>query len=120
MAFTNGMRPVHPGEILKEDFLKPLNMTGYALAKALAVPATRINDILLLRRGVTADTALRLARYFGDSSQSNAAWWLSLQATHDLRKAEILWQKKVNREVKPRTQALKEESEAEQKERKTT
>src|SRR5262245_15213906 len=65
----NGMRPVHPGEILKEDFLKPAGLSVNALAKALHVPAPRINDIVLERRGITADTAMRLARYFGGDAQ---------------------------------------------------
>src|SRR5712691_10395559 len=61
----NRMRPVHPGEILREDYLVPLGMTATALAKSLSVPAPRINDIVRERRSVTADTAMRLARYFG-------------------------------------------------------
>jgi addiction module HigA family antidote len=60
--FKNGMRPVHPGEVLLEDFLKPLGMSANALAKALHVPAPRINDVVRGRRGVSADTAMRLAR----------------------------------------------------------
>lgn len=83
--FKNGMRPVHPGEVLREDYLKPLNLSASALAKHLHVPASRINDILLERRGVTADTALRLSRFFGGDAQS----WLNLQAAHDLRAAEL-------------------------------
>jgi len=81
----NGMRPIHPGEILREDFLKPLNMSGNALARHLGVPASRISDILLERRGITADTALRLSRYFGGDAQS----WLNLQTAFDLRTAEM-------------------------------
>ncbi|MFC4298124.1 MAG: HigA family addiction module antitoxin [Castellaniella sp.] len=81
----NGMRPVHPGEILREDYLIPLGMSANALARHLLVPASRINDILLERRGITADTALRLSRYFGGDAQS----WLNLQATFDLRTAEL-------------------------------
>jgi antitoxin HigA-1 len=61
----NRMRPVHPGEVLREDYLIPLNMSANALAKALNVPAPRVNDIVRERRGITADTAMRLARYFG-------------------------------------------------------
>jgi antitoxin HigA-1 len=80
----NGMRPIHPGEYLKEDFLEPLNMSANALAKALNVPATRINDIVLGRRGVTPDTALRLAKFFGGDAQS----WLNLQQAYDLKIAE--------------------------------
>ena len=72
----NGMRPVHPGEILREDFLVPLGMSANALSKALNVPAPRVNDIVRERRGVSADTALRLGRYFDTSPQ----FWLNLQA----------------------------------------
>ncbi|MDO8457420.1 MAG: HigA family addiction module antitoxin [Burkholderiaceae bacterium] len=81
----NGMRPVHPGEILREDFLKPMALSANALAKHLHVPASRINDIVLERRGVTADTALRLSRAFGGDAQS----WLNLQTAYDLRTVEL-------------------------------
>ena len=81
----NGMRPVHPGEILREDFLTPLGMSANALARHLRVPPSRINDIVLERRGITADTALRLSRYFGGDAQS----WLNLQTRFDLRTAEL-------------------------------
>lgn len=81
----NGMRPVHPGEVLREDYLKPLQLSASALARQLRVPASRINDILLERRGVSADTALRLSRFFGGDPQS----WLNMQAAHDLRAAEL-------------------------------
>ena len=91
----NGMRPVHPGEILREDYLKVLGMSANALSKALSVPAPRINDIVRERRGVSADTALRLARYFDTSPQ----FWLNLQAMNDLRVAEIAAGKKIEREV---------------------
>lgn len=77
------MRPIHPGEILREDYLLPLAMTAHALAKALQVTPTRINDIVNQKRGITADTALRLARYFGGDAQS----WLNLQQTYDLKMA---------------------------------
>lgn len=93
--FKNGMRPVHPGEVLREDYLKELGMSANALAKALNVPAPRINDIVRERRGITADTALRLARYFDCDPQS----WLNLQAAYDLRVAEIAAGKKIEREV---------------------
>src|SRR5215475_2578076 len=83
--FKNRMRPVHPGEVLREDYLKPLGMSARALASALRVPPPRINDIIRERRGVTADTALRLARHFGGDARS----WLNLQAAYDLRVAEI-------------------------------
>ncbi|MEO5596556.1 MAG: HigA family addiction module antitoxin [Lysobacteraceae bacterium] len=91
----NGMRPVHPGEILREDFLLELGMSANALAKALNVPAPRVNDIVRERRGVSADTALRLARYFGGDAQS----WLNLQAAYDLRLAEIAAGKRIEKEV---------------------
>lgn len=80
----NGMRPIHPGEILREEFLLPLNLSANALAIALGVPAPRINDVARERRGITADTALRLARYFGTSAE----FWMGLQADYDLRIAE--------------------------------
>lgn len=82
--FKNGMRPVHPGEVLREDYLIPIGLSANALAKALHVPAPRINDIVRERRGITADTAMRLARYFGGDAQS----WMNLQAIYDLRVAE--------------------------------
>lgn len=78
---SNGMRPIHPGEILREEFLVPLSLSANALAIALGVPAPRINDIARERRGITADTALRLARYFGTSAE----FWMGLQADYDLR-----------------------------------
>jgi addiction module HigA family antidote len=81
MKPINQMRPVHPGEILREDFLAPLNMSVNALALALNVPATRIHEIVKERRSITADTAERLARYFG----GDAASWLNLQAIYDLK-----------------------------------
>lgn len=91
----NGMRPIHPGEVLREDFLKELGMSANALAKALNVPAPRINEIVRERRGVSADTALRLARYFDSTPQ----FWLNLQAAYDLRVAEIASGKQIKREV---------------------
>ena len=78
---VNRMRPVHPGEVLREDYLVPLEMSVNALAMALAVPATRIHEIEKERRGVTADTAERLAHYFG----GDAASWMALQADYDLK-----------------------------------
>jgi len=95
----NGMRPVHPGEVLREDFLVPLGMSANALAKALNVPAPRINDIVRERRGVSADTAMRLARYFGGDARS----WLNLQAAYDLRVAEIENARRIEREIAPAT-----------------
>lgn len=78
---VNRMRPVHPGEVLREDFLVPLGMSVNALAIALAVPATRIHEIVKERRGITADSAERLAQYFG----GDAASWMALQADYDLK-----------------------------------
>lgn len=96
--FKNGMRPVHPGEILREDYLAELDMSANALSKALKVPAPRINDIVRERRGVSADTALRLARYFDTTPQ----FWLNLQTAYDLRLAEAESGKKISREVMPK------------------
>lgn len=95
--FRNGMRPVHPGEILREDYLNPLGLTAGALAKALNVPTTRISDIVREKRGINADTALRLARYFGGDARS----WLNLQSAYDLRLAEIQNAKRIEREIVP-------------------
>ena len=95
--FKNGMRPVHPGEVLREDYLAPLNLSANALAKALNVPAPRINDVVRERRGVTADTAMRLARYFGGDARS----WLNLQTAYDLRLAERANAKRIEREITP-------------------
>src|SRR5437016_5047839 len=95
--FKNGMQPVHPGEIFREDYLVPLGITATALAKALNVPAPRINDFVRERRAVTADTAMRLARYFG----GDACSWLNLQAAYDLRVAEIRNDKRIKREIAP-------------------
>jgi addiction module HigA family antidote len=97
----NRMRPIHPGEVLREEFLVPLGMTAHALSQAIHVPATRVNDIVNGKRGVTADTALRLARYFGNSPE----FWLNLQAAHDLRTAERETASKIEREVRPRRAA---------------
>jgi len=97
MKTRNGMRPVHPGEVLREDFLRPAGLTANALAKLLLVPAPRINDIVRERRGVSADTAMRLARYFGGDARS----WLNLQAIYDLRLAEMANAGKIEREVMP-------------------
>lgn len=77
----NRMRPVHPGEILREDYLQPLGLSVNALSVALGVPATRMHEIVKERRAVTADTAARLARHFG----GDAASWLALQANYDLK-----------------------------------
>ncbi|MDP4534716.1 HigA family addiction module antitoxin [Alkalimonas collagenimarina] len=95
--FKNGMRAVHPGEVLREDYLEPLNMSANALAQALRVTPARINEIVREKRGITADTALRLARYFGGDAQS----WLNLQAIYDLKRAEQENGEKINRDISP-------------------
>jgi addiction module HigA family antidote len=90
--------PVHPGEILHEDFLVPLGMSVYELANAIKVPRSRLNDVVRGRRSVTADTAMRIARYFGMS----ASFWINLQARYDLEQAERTIRRTVEREVTPR------------------
>ena len=101
MASRNGMRPVHPGEILREDFLTPLGMSVNALAKALGVPTPRINDVVRERRGITPDTAMRLARYFGGDARS----WLNLQTAYDLRIAELANKRAIEQSVTPMKKA---------------
>jgi len=76
--------PVHPGEVLREEFLRPMNLSAYAVARAIGVPRTRIERLANEQTTVTADTALRLAKYFGTS----AAFWMGMQAQHDLERAE--------------------------------
>ena len=98
MRPKNGMRPVHPGEILREE-LQTLDLSANALSKALDVPVNRITAILNGQRGVTADTALRLARYFGTTPEV----WLNLQQTYDLRRAEIAVGPRIAESVRPRT-----------------
>ena len=78
---VNGMRPIHPGEVLREEFLLPMGLSASALAIAVQVPAPRINDVAREKRGVSADTALRLARYLGTSAE----FWMGLQADYDLK-----------------------------------
>jgi len=90
--------PIHPGEVLLEDFMKPLGLSQYRLAHDLGVPALRINQIVHGKRAVTADTALRLARYFGTSANV----WMRLQARYDLEVAEAALAERVQREVKVR------------------
>ncbi|MYG53979.1 MAG: HigA family addiction module antidote protein [Rhodospirillaceae bacterium] len=97
---TNGMPPVHPGEILREE-LDTIGISANALAKALGVPVNRITLILNGQRGVTADTALRLARYFGTTPQL----WLNLQKTWELRRAEIETGGEIAERVAPRPAA---------------
>lgn len=89
--------PIHPGEILREEYLKPLGLSMNKLALKLRVPVTRISEIVHERRGITADTALRLARYFGNS----ARFWLNLQASYDLEVAQDELTARIEQEVRP-------------------
>ena len=100
MNVTNSMQPVHPGEILHEE-LDELGMSAKALAEALDVPPNRISAILRGRHGISADMALRLARYFGTSPQL----WMNLQKAYELRVAEFEWGKHIEKRVKPRQAA---------------
>ncbi len=88
--------PVHPGEVLLEDFIKPLGLSQYRVAKDIGVPTLRVTQIVRGQRSITADTALRLARYFGTSADV----WLRMQARYDLEVAEAKLAKRINREVK--------------------
>jgi addiction module HigA family antidote len=90
--------PPHPGETILEDILKPLGMSVNQLAKALGITAARLNDIVRGRRGITADTALRLARYLGTSAE----FWLGLQLEYDLRIVEAKTRAAIERRIKPR------------------
>ena len=94
----NRLRPVHPGEILKEDVLVTMGLSANALARELRVPVTRISEILHGRRAITADTALRLARYLGTTAQ----FWLNLQASYDLKITEQALGRQIEREIHPR------------------
>jgi addiction module HigA family antidote len=101
MAKRDKLPPIHPGEILREEFLTPLGMSANELALALRVPATRINDIVNERRGITADTALRLSRYFGTAPK----FWMNMQASWELEVATDRQAGALEREVLPRTAA---------------
>lgn len=90
--------PVHPGEVLREDFLKPLGMNQYALAQALGVPEMRISAIVNAKRGISPDTALRLGRYFGTTPE----FWLGMQSTYDLERARDRTGAEIDAAVKPR------------------
>jgi antitoxin HigA-1 len=89
--------PPHPGETIKEDYLVPLGISVNQLAKALGIGTARVNEIVRGERGVTADTALRLARYFGTSAE----FWLNLQSLYELRVAERKARDRINREITP-------------------
>lgn len=91
------MRPVHPGKVLLEDYIKPMGVSVRAVALAMHVPYSRLSEITKGKRGVTADTALRLERYFGSEAQG----WLNLQSAYDLRTAEIAAGKTIAKEIRP-------------------
>jgi len=95
------MKPIHPGEVLMEDFLNPMDISQYRLAKDISVPARRINEIVHGTRAVTADTALRLGRYFGTSAQ----FWLNLQNHFDLEIQKDKIGKRLDKEVQARAAA---------------
>jgi addiction module HigA family antidote len=90
--------PAHPGEVLREDFLKPLKLSQYALAKAIGVPQIRVSEVVNGKRAITPDTALRLARYF----RTSAEFWMGMQATYDLEMARDQIGKKIKAQVQPR------------------
>ncbi|WP_258878974.1 HigA family addiction module antitoxin [Paraburkholderia sp. BL6669N2] len=96
----NGMRPIHPGEVLREDFLAPLGMTTNALASALRTALSKIEDVVHERREVDAELALRLARYFGGSAES----WLNLQQAYDLKVAMRAHGQRIEVEIAPRAE----------------
>jgi len=100
--FKNGMRPIHPGEILLEDYIKPMGVSVRSVAVALHIPYSRLSEIIKGQRSVTADTALRLERYFGNEAQG----WLNLQSAYDLRVAETLVGKTIAKEVQPLAENL--------------
>ncbi len=94
---TKKLPPIHPGEILREEFMKPHGLSQNALARALGVPPRRINEIVQENRAISADTALRLARFFG----TTAEMWAGLQADYDLRLARYEKQRQIERDVEP-------------------
>lgn len=93
----NGMRPIHPGEVLREEFLEPLGLSARALALAIHVPPNRVTALLKEQRSITGDTAIRLSRYF----RTTAEFWMNLQASYDLRTAEIRAAADIRRQVMP-------------------
>jgi len=95
------LHPVHPGEVLLEEFLKPMSISQNRLALSISVPARRINEIVLKKRRITADTALRLAKFFGTSAE----FWLGLQAQYDLDVTAEKLGKRLNQEVKTQAKA---------------
>jgi len=98
IASGRRLPPVHPGEILRDEFLMPMEISVYELARAIKVPRTRVNDIVLGRRSVTVDTAIRLGRYFRTSSE----FWINLQTRYDLDVADRTVRRRIEREISPR------------------
>ena len=101
VAVRRRLPAVHPGEILRDEFLTPMGISVYELANAIKVPRSRANDIVLGRRGITTDTAMRFGRYFGTSPE----FWINLQARYDLDVADRTMRRKIEREVAPRNAA---------------
>ena len=97
IMIKNNLRPIHPGEILREEFLLPLGLSANALSLALRVPATRIHEVVRQHRGITSDTALRLARYFNTTPQ----FWLNLQINFNLKQTSIQMGDIIDREIQP-------------------
>lgn len=97
-AHDGALMPRHPGEMLREEFMKPLGLSANALAIALRVPVTRISEIVRERRGITADTALRLARYFNMTPE----FWMRLQMDYDLKSASDAERAAIREEIRPR------------------
>jgi len=95
--FTNGMRPVHPGEVLREEYLEPLGMSANALAVALHLTPARVNEIVREKRGITPDTALRLSQYFG----TTAEFWMNLQMSYELRRTAEQHGKRIRELIRP-------------------
>ena len=98
VATGRRVQPVHPGRILCAEFLRPLGITVYALANAIKVQRSRVNDIVLGRRGISADTALRLARYFGTTPE----FWISLQTRYDIEVAKRTLRRHIWKQIAPR------------------
>ena len=98
VASGRRLPPVHPGEVLRDEFLKPMALSAYRLAREIGVSRPRLNDVVLGRRAVTTDTALRLGRYFGTTPE----FWLNLQTRYDLDVAERTLRRRIEREVAPR------------------
>lgn len=94
---VNRMRPIHPGEVLREEYLVPLSMSTQSLAESLRLPAHSLAEVLEERRGLSPDTALRLARFFGTTAQ----FWLNLQSSYDLKVTELSIGRRIEQEIRP-------------------